>query len=207
MVFRSVLITVFMVSVANLVLAQKNIKWKPYKKDLQEVERVKPGYIITYQEDTIYCLIEKYDEMFDDMQYYKVYVRDTVKRLEAVVTTKEIKMYALNGELFFAKKTGNGAYANVFMKRLIYGKISLYLYVESSNNVGNAGPNTDYLFKGSQPDHDYYIEKGNDLIKVKRSGYAKQIELLLKDCSSIPGASKFSQSDLVKLVTAYNNCL
>ena len=203
---KSIFITLIIAVVAvNMSFGQKSIKWKPYKKELQERERVTEGYIVTYSNDTIHGLIEKYDETFDYLQYSYIYFRDTVKRQETTVYPKQIKMYWLDGDFFFKKTTGSGIFsADVFMKELVKGNTSLFFYLY---NPSDEGINGDYHSTGLNSVHKYYIEKGMNIIEVQRRGLSKQMTTLLKDCNSLNTDIKFNETDLVKLINDYNNCI
>jgi hypothetical protein len=202
---KYLIILIITVTAVNIAYGQKNIKWKTYKKDLKERERVTEGYIVTNSNDTIYGLIEKYNEMFDYMQYSEIYFRDTVKRQETTVTPEHIKMYWLNGEPFFKKTIGTGIFSSdVFMKELIKGNTSLFFYIHSAGDTDPDIMNS-YIAYNSSPR--YYIEKGINLIEVKRKGLSKQMTILLKECNSLNTDIKFNETALVKLINDYNNCV
>ena len=167
-----------------------------------------PGYAVTNDGDTVKGKIP-YD-LGTNNNYHIVDVKDE-KGFVKKFNVWQIKMYAINNELYYTKKAEKGEMKHrndlVFMHQTQIGKLTLYEY-EYVRKLGGASSFEEAGME-STGEKDFYIEKSDGtFIYLPRVGYKKalkEIVLAQTECTAMIEEKEFDYKKIPDVIRCYNS--
>lgn len=153
----------------------------------------KPGYVVTNAGDTVKGEVKVNDKKeFDLFRKVTLKLSETEKKM---YNPTKIKEYTVDGQRFIAKSIDG---ENVFVKVVAQGAVTLYQHQFEY-----------YHGEEVRYDTEYYIEKNNDLSKIKGNKFKKIVAEIMADNAEL--VKKVQESDgkyegdaIVEVVNEYN---
>lgn len=153
----------------------------------------KPGYVVTNAGDTLKGEVKVNDKKeFDLFRKVTLKLSETEKKM---YNPNKIKEYTVDGQRFIVKSIDG---ENVFVKVVAQGAVTLYQHQFEY-----------YHGEEVRYDTEFYIEKNNDLSKIKGNKFKKLVAEIMADNAEL--VKKVQESDgkyegdaIVEVVNEYN---
>jgi hypothetical protein len=167
------------------------------------------GYVVTESRDTIYG---KLKDMGEERSCFKIkFIDSNGKKVK--FKDAEVYAYKRGAELYFKKSYERPiSFSNMlgFMKLIDNGEVKLFQFNFVVHNTGTMTANGVMTGGGTRWSEDYYIEKNNRLLLVRKLGFRKTMAEYFSDNSELVDkirSKELRYRDIREIVRTYNRSI